>query len=422
MRSVRKLQDEDRSVVNIESLFNGFTCYLTGFSDENYKPAKHTLALWLQFEGKEYRGHEFVAAGELLRVTFSFKRFFGAMGLDEDVEATADIDPTALKFRRGSSVTSWKTLEALFPGKLDFSKPVDLKEGPQILGRFRVYVDGSQKKAELSFEAIVLRKDEVFEGLKADLKQKLEKGGSKTFWLWKTSALLYGPAVERVALGTTPGLCLKDGGEPPADPVVRWVVNWVFDLARKRAYVKNADEWNKYLESPYMARGEKVGYGFVFSIASKPAVSKPEGEICGFVETLNYPANKITIRSGKRKGLVLDLNQRKKPKSMVLPIATAPSKFSTTAHPLLQLDRSALPPEVSAEVFDKAARNFSSSITHGTQIVYSTTARHVLGAEKILGRVFSCPPTDQEQLFFLTYLQNRRLKAETIKNYLSAFR
>ena len=204
-------------------------------------------------------------------------KMFGTSAHDDDTEVLAEVDPTALKFRRGSCVTAWKTLGAMFPGSLSFSKPVKLDKGPQILGRFRIFSERGKDGAEIVFEAMVLPEGETFEGLKMDLRQKWEKGGSKTFFLWKCPANFYCPAA-RAALSVTPGICLKGSeDEIPSDPIVRWVVNWILDLSRKRAHIKSAAEWAKYWENPTMARGEKAPYGFVFRTSTQPIPSGPKG-------------------------------------------------------------------------------------------------------------------------------------------------
>ena len=134
----------------------------------------------------------------------------------------------------------------------------------------------------------------------------------------------------------------------------------------------------------------------------------------------------ITIESGKRKGFVLNLKQRKNRKRNIseisFPEPTAPPKFNPRPHPMLKLDRQALLPETSEEDYQRAVTNFSCSISHKTQSVYATTARHLLAAEQVLGRHFSIPPSDQDQLFFLNYLQGRDIKADTVSNYMSAFK
>ena len=52
--------------------------------------------------------------------------------------------------------------------------------------------------------------------------------------------------------------------------------------------------------------------------------------------------NCVAITSGKRKGLVIDLDQRKK-RRVSLPQADARPKYSDQPHPLMRLSRLALP-------------------------------------------------------------------------------
>ena len=104
------------------------------------------------------------------------------------------------------------------------------------------------------------------------------------------------------------------------------------------------------------------------------------------------------------------------------PCPSAPPKYTEVPHRLLKLDKAVLPVGAPIEEYNRAVENFSSSITHETQKVYATTARHVLAAEERLGRKFSIPPSAKEQLFFLSYLQGKSLKAQTVSNYMSAFR
>ena len=80
-----------------------------GFVDKTCKPERLTLALWCQFESQQYKSHEFIMGGPKLQVNFSMKKMFGTSGRNEDTEVSAEIDPSALRFRRCSSVTNWKT-------------------------------------------------------------------------------------------------------------------------------------------------------------------------------------------------------------------------------------------------------------------------------------------------------------------------
>ena len=374
------------------------------------KPKKPTVALWLQFADNEYRTHEFMLGGPALNIKFALSKMMGLSGKDENVDVSIEVDPSSLRFRRGSCVSTWKTIGTMFQGKIDTSKDMDWTTGPQLLTRFRIIADdtcAATGKSELVLEAIVMPEDQTFEGLAPDVRQKLERGGSRTFLLWSTRAEWYLPSA-KIGLMTTPGISLKDEGEAPSDPVIRWALHWALDLTRKRGHVTTAQEWEPYLKNPTIARSSKVPYSFVVSTTKKPQFAKPSGETCSHVPAVGIrnQASLIKITQGKRKGLVLDLDRRRKyEKRVVLPQDTAPAKYNPEPHPLLELERNALPPETSEEIFKRAKENFSASISGGTQTVYACTARHVLEAERILGKKFASPPSEKDQLYFLTYLQ-----------------
>ena len=107
-----------------------------GFVDPDLKPTKPTIALWVQFLGNEYRTHEFVLGGPSLDIKFALSKMLGLTGKEEDVNVSITTDTSALRFRRGSSITSWKNIGTMFQGQMTLSKPVDLTTGPQILTRF----------------------------------------------------------------------------------------------------------------------------------------------------------------------------------------------------------------------------------------------------------------------------------------------
>ena len=129
----------------------------------------------------------------------------------------------------------------------------------------------------------------------------------------------------------------------------------------------------------------------------------------------------IEIRRGKRKGLILDLERRKK-KQCVLPLANAVPKYSTTPHPLMRLSRLALPAGSDSTTLESAVEKFSASVTKDTQGGYATATRHYFAAEVALGRKFNLPPTELEYVFLTTYLMNQNLTVSTIQSYLAGIR
>ena len=386
-----------------------------GFTDPELtdKPAG---ALWLHFEGEEYKSHEFLIGGPPLNIKFKTEKFFGLAGRD-GVEVVGKIDPSAVKFRRNSSVSTWKTLEATFPGTLSFPGAIiDVSKGPVILTRFRI-VMGQNGRMELIFEGIILPEGKVLESLPMEARQTLEKAAAKTFLLWKVFLVPHCPS-SLTGLPLTPGLYLKEDGNPPSDPAIRFALSWVTEFSRRRSHFKAAADYDGYIENPVSAKAEKTKFAFVVESEANPNFTSKSGG-----SAQSNSANSITIWGGKRKGLVIDIERRKRARKCVsIPQPTAPPKFSTLPHPLLRLSRAALPAETPEEIYDKAVGHFSASVSHNTQTVYCTTAKHMAEAEKLLGMSFSCPPTGQEQLYFLTFLQGKPLKSETVSNYMSAFR
>ena len=128
----------------------------------------------------------------------------------------------------------------------------------------------------------------------------------------------------------------------------------------------------------------------------------------------------IRIRSGKRKGLLLDLKKRKMKGG--LPQNNAKPKYSSVPHPLMRLSRSALPSNASYEMTERAVGVFSTSVTLNTQCGYATAARHYFAAEEELGQKFGSPPSESEMVFLTTFLINKGLSVPTIRGYLAGIR
>ena len=74
----------------------------SGLAEEDLFGDKPTIALWIQFEGREYKTHEFILAGNKISLKFSMGNFLGLSGHDKDTEVSAEVEPSSLKFRRGS--------------------------------------------------------------------------------------------------------------------------------------------------------------------------------------------------------------------------------------------------------------------------------------------------------------------------------
>ena len=283
----------------------------------------------------------------------------------------------------------------------------------------------------MTLEAIVIEDGKVFESLPAASKAELTKGSSKTFFLWTKSARWLAPSPQ-TELMTTPGINMRNAGVPPTDYILRFVLYWIIELTRRGGHIESSLDWTTYIGNPFSVKAPfTVPFGFVIHSSDSPSFVKPAGEKMSVsLNNQSRGADLITIRSVKRAGLVIDLKRRQassgrgmsKRQRVSLPTESAVTKYNPIPHPLLRLHRQALPPQASEEDYERAAANFSCSITHRTQSGYATTARHLAAAELSLGHSFSNPPTPEEQLFFLNYLQGKGLKPDTVRNYMSAFK
>ena len=133
------------------------------------------------------------------------------------------------------------------------------------------------------------------------------------------------------------------------------------------------------------------------------------------------PERFVQNKSGKRKGVILDLKRRKRRK-VRLPQDNAKQKYSSDPHPLMRLSRLALPVNASSDMTERAVGAFSSSITLNTQSGYATATRHFFAAEEELGKKFASPPSESEMVFLTTFLISKGLTVPTIRSYLAGIR
>ena len=213
------------------------------------------------------------------------------------------------------------------------------------------------------FEAIVLPEGKNLEGLPIEARQTLEKSGARTFILWKSAVNPYLPSA-LTGLRTTPGLCTKEGADPPSDPVIRFALSWVMEMTLKRNHFKTVEDFTEYMKNPVLAKGERMKYPFIYESVAHPVFVNVTGEPSSGIPTNQSSANFVTIWRGKRKGVVIDLDRRKRARgNKILPKPTAPPKFSTNPNPLLKLSRSVLPVETPLDLYEEAVGNFSASIS-----------------------------------------------------------
>ena len=110
-----------------------------GFADAFLAPPKLTAAMWMKFSQGMNQGHEFLLGGRSLDISFTLSNFFGLdeKSVNPDTVITVKQDPSAIKFRKSSNVTTWMPLHLLFR---DFiSSPgavINWEEGATIYARF----------------------------------------------------------------------------------------------------------------------------------------------------------------------------------------------------------------------------------------------------------------------------------------------
>ena len=121
----------------------------------------------------------------------------------------------------------------------------------------------------------------------------------------------------------------------------------------------------------------------------------------------------------ERKGRKYALKPRKMLKNVCLPKPTGKPQplclsSSSQAQPCLQG-----PPQ---HILDSASGAYAASVSLSSQSSYKTALGHLEKAEAIYGSQFSSPPTNQQLVFFTSYLAQRKVASATIKSYLSAVR
>ena len=283
----------------------------------------------------------------------------------------------------------------------------------------------------LALEGLVVKGGPKLENLSPDVKRTLASGGCVTFSIWKTAAAWNIPR-SRSGLPTTPGIFVTDGNvfPPPSINLIRWQIQHVMDQCRRGDYVTETFEWDQYMANPNTVE-TMLPPPFLFAVPfSKDAVFTPatgKPQYINLQPGTNLESNTeyVVINKGKRKGLVINLARRKaKPsKSPVnLPINSAPSKYCSVPHPLMRLDKNALPNEASEQEISTAVATFSCSVTRDTQAGYATGARCYLAAQKALGRNFASPPSSSEMVYLVTFMLGKKLQPATIRGYLSATR
>ena len=372
-----------------------------GFTDPDYAPTTTTLALWLEYKSGAPRSHEFLAGGKLILIRLDYVQHFagppieimfkmnvfhgndGKTAGNAESVVTARETPNNIQFRAGSNVSDWELMEVRFRDSL--SSPgatIEWGEGNAIYTRWRVEAGESNDPQHpeanpiLALEGLVVKEGSRLDSLPPESKRLLKSGSSLTFLIWRTKAAWRLPS-SRCHLVTTPGIYVVDDEvfTAPTEHSMRWQLQSVLELSRRGDYMTDTMNWDEYIQSPIsMGPRVLVPYCFVVPVSQEPNFSRPSG-MCPLPHasmpgTDGSRKSVLVIRHGKRDGFRLDLSKRKAGNSRArtkLPVNSAPPKYSSIPHPLLELDRQALPTEASQEEVARAVANFSGSIARDTQ-------------------------------------------------------
>ena len=235
----------------------------------------------------------------------------------------------------------------------------------------------------LLLESILMPVGRRLEMLPPTKKDVLKSGASTCFILFETDCEMYAP-LPLHGMQTSPGIYSDPAMPTPSDPLVRYGVDYVWQITRRGNRFTTKEQVEKFMENP-----EKVFYNApknAFRFCVQSAEAPTFREIAGRSLRDGQP-DKLTITSGKRKNVEIDLDKRRK---SVMNRPSAPGKYSKVPHPLFELSEEALPEGTPAEVIERAKRVFSCSVTRHSQQNYATAVRHLFDAEQKLGSVEIC--------------------------------
>ena len=272
------------------------------------------------------------------------------------------------------------------------------------------------KKGTLLLESLVLPEDTPFESLSPVKKEVLSRGSARSIVLWETEFSWFSP-LPQFGLITTPGIWMDSSQPIPSDSTVRFGVSYVLQRSRKGDRFSSAAEVAKYLDNPtsFTPPAPSNAFKFIVPSTETPSFTATSGMSSFVNDEDNDQLGPSPVNNKRRKfSLALRGNAINPP--------TAPPKFSSTAHPYFELNKQALPPGTSTEIFNQARSAFSCSVSRNTQSNYATALRHLQKVESTLGRKFSLPMTDSEKAYFTVYMMGKGVKKATISGYLSALR
>ena len=396
-----------------------------GWRYEDTIPAKIHLSYLLHIRDGGLHKFNIVTGGKAVKASFPFSALLGLEGRTAGSQAdmiSCTIDPANIHFDDNMMVSAWGPLSAVFRGSLSHAGVNhDWTTGPGVYARYRVIPthDSTNPQAQptLALEAAVLENGYTWAGLPTPIKTALSKSSSSAIRLWDMQVAWHKP-IAPLHLPTKPGVNYCNPAVPPiSDFITRWSMAYIDNQGRKGGTISTKEGWSKYLSQPDPTYPTTLApFRLVVPFTNNPImIEAPTGNISlpYHQAKLSQPKSITFIRKGQK-----ITRQRK----ISLPKPLAKPKYSSKPLDSLKLVSTALPPGTPQSIIDTATAAFAASVSTSTQSMYKTVLGHLQKAEAVLGHEFSNPPSEEEMVFFTSYLAQRKVAASTIKSYLSAFR
>ena len=199
---------------------------------------------------------------------------------------------------------------------------------------------------------------------------------------------------------------------------MRYLIQYAQQLTRRGQHFESGAEVDKYFEDPAPVTRLTPPFKFVLSSSSTALFDSNSGNNRELLINSGQSSGVLTINHGPRKGLTIDLARRKKSRAA----PTAEPDYSSKEHRLFSLSDAVFPSGTPGDIVEAGKKAFNCSIKRQTKDNYSTGVRHMKNCELLLGRPFSCPMSEEERIFYTSYLVSKGVKAETLQAYLSHVR
>ncbi len=265
----------------------------------------------------------------------------------------------------------------------------------------------------LALEAAVLATGFSWANLPESTKIALGRSSSAAIRLWETTIEWYKP-VQGLSLYTTPAVnYITPLVTTLSDFITRWSLAYVTSQGMKGRIISSKEDWATYIASPEPTYPDILNpFKLIITTNNDPVwVDRTPGN------TVTNKGKQGQVATFTRKGKVIQRGVKKP-----MPAPTATPKYSNQPKTHFKLSPSALPPGTPQAVIDSAQESFAASISSSTHSAYKTTLVHLQKAEALLGQKFSSPPTNQEMVFFTSYLASKNIAPSTMRSYMATLR